>query len=174
MTRFLAAGVALLALCGGAIAQVSTSQVAVVPNASAYSANQCIGGVLNVPLQVRVGGALEGAIVADVDIVDTSGTNATIDLFVFSQAPTGTYADSTPCTIAAADQPYLRGVVFGTSFSCAVDSAGTTGICRATPALSITQTGQQSNSLWYLPIVRTTPTYGASKKLYFNITAMPQ
>lgn len=157
-----------------AAAQVSTSQVAVVPNASAYSAGQCVGGVLAVPNMVRVGGSLNGTIIADVDIVDTTGSDVSIDLFVFSQAPTGTYTDHAACTVAVADRAFLRGVILGANATCAKDSAGTTGICRGTPALSISQTGQNSNALWFLPIMRGTPTYGAAQTLYFNITAMPQ
>lgn len=160
--------------CAPVLAQVATSQVAVTPNSGAYSAGQCVGGVLAVPNMVRAGGGLNGGIIVDVDIVDSSATNATIDLFVFAQAPTGTYTDHATCTIAAADRPFLQGVIFGAAATCAVDGGSTTGICRSTPALSITQDTLMSNVLWFLPIVRTTPTYGASKTLFFNITAMPQ
>jgi hypothetical protein len=165
-----------------ALAQVSTSQVSVTPNAAQYTAAYCLGGVLNVPNLVRSGGSANGTIIVDVDIVDTTGSDVSIDLFVFSQAPTGTYTDHAACTIAAADQAYLKGVIPGSTFTCAKDSAGSTGICRATPALSVTQTAgttsapilPTSTSLWFVPIIRGTPTYGSGQTLYFNITAMPQ
>ena len=165
---------ALIAWASAACAQVSTSQVTVTPSASAYVSGYCLGGVLAVPNMVRVGGGTMGTIVVDVDIVDPTGSDATVDIFVFNQAPTGTYTDHANCTVAAADQPYLRGVIFGTSFTCALDEATTTGICRATPAQSLMQGGLSSTNLWFLPIIRSTPTYGSGKTLYFNFTAMPQ
>lgn len=174
MRKLLLALAAAAALAWPAAAQVSTSQVSVTPASAAYSAAQCIGGVLTVPDMVRTGRFVSGAIIVDVDIVDTSATNATIDLLVFSQAPTGTYTDRTACVVAAADQAFLQGAIFGSSFTCAVDSGSATGICRATPALAITQKSSTNNALWFLPIMRSTPTYGTGKTLFFNITAVPQ
>ncbi len=91
---------------------------------------------------------------------------------MFNAAPTGTYVDNVACTVASADVARLAGVVPNTLFTCVKDQPTTTGICQATPALPVTTTatGSGNTNLWVVPIMRGTPTYGASKllSLYFN------
>ena len=171
---------AILALCAalfaaGAHAQgVSTAQVAVTPSASAYTAGYCLGGVLTVPQMFRPGND-GGTILSNVSIVDTTGANAAIDILIFNKLPTGTYTDNAACTVAAADQPYLVADVVNTTFTCLTDSATTTGICQASVGVlvSLANIPAVSSALWAVPIMRGTPTYGSSQKLYFNFKANP-
>jgi hypothetical protein len=158
-------------------AQVSYGTVTVTPNAAAYVAGYCVGGVLTVPNMVAVGSP-GGTIIIGVSIVDNTGTNASMDLMVFDRKPTGTYTDHAACTVATADQPYFVGIVPNTSFVSLTDIAGTTGLAQASPALPVLAsntagTPPTTNALWVIPIMRGTPTYGASKALQFNFFAIP-
>lgn len=160
----------------------ATTQVAVTPSASAYTAGYCVGSVQAVAGMIRPSGP-GGTIVASVAIVDTTGTDAAMDLLVFTAAPTGTYVDNAACTVGSADQVRLQGLVSNTSFTCAKDSAGTTGICNASFALpltaysmvvgSLTPGPVNSSLIWVVAVMRATPTYGAAQKLYFNYKALP-
>jgi hypothetical protein len=54
MPRFsIAIALVLAMLSAPAVAQVSTGQIAVTPNAAAYVSGYCLGGVLAVPNLVR-------------------------------------------------------------------------------------------------------------------------
>lgn len=150
---------------------VAVTQIAVTPNSSAYTAGNCLGGVL------VVGGLMRGGqnttILAQEEIVDSTGTNAQIDLYVFSQKPTGTYTDHAACNIAAADLKYQVGLVANTAFTCAKDSSSATGICQATISVLFLPIDTTLKTMWVVPIVRSTPTYGASATLDFTFSALP-
>lgn len=175
--HWLVAALLMLAAALPAGAQTATAQVALTPTATAYSAGQCLGGVMTVNGLVRSNG-VGGTIVTQIDIVDTTGSNAAVDLLIFNAKPTGTYTDQANCTVAAADQPRLVGLVPNATFTCAQDQPATTGICQATPAILVTAaTGTTSpvtaTSFWVVAIMRGTPTYGSSKTLYFNFKGFP-
>jgi hypothetical protein len=169
-------------LCGAstlALAQqvsVSTQQVPVTPNASAYSAGQCLGGVLTVPQMVR-SGSYGGTVLAGIELVDPAGQSAANDVikfFVFNKQPTGTYNDHATCTMASADLPYLVGVTAFVSGGCVQDGGPATTVCEVLPNLPLTssQLPPVSSNLWVVPVVTASPTYGAVT-LYFNFAATP-
>jgi hypothetical protein len=153
---------------------VSTAQVSVTPNSGAYVAGNCLGGVLTVPQMFRMGQD-GGTILSNISITDTTGTDATIDVLIFNAKPSGTYTDHAACTVNSADQDNLVSVVPNTAFTCVQDSAQTTGICQASVGVlvSLATIPPAANSFWAVPIVRSTPTYGAAKTLYFNFKALP-
>lgn len=164
----------LLLWSAAAYAQTATTQVKVLPNAGAYSAGNCLGGVLTIPGMVRAGHA-GGTILAQVDIVDPTGANAAVDILFFNAAPTGTYTDHTACNVAVADQPFLVGTAVNTGFTCVLDQSVVTGLCQGTPTILITPAvlPAKTSNLWAVPIMRGTPTYGAGVTLYFNFKAFP-
>ena len=167
-------GAVFVCCCSGALAQTATTQIAVTPNASAYTAGECLGGVLTVPGMIRVNGP-GGTILTQLDIVDPTGANAAVNVMLFDAAPTGTYTDHTNCTIASADRAKLIGVVPSSSFVCQLDGTSATGICQATPAVLITAPSFpiSSSNIWAVPIMVGTPTYGGAQTLYFNFKAFP-
>lgn len=174
---FVFAAVAAAMVSGHARAQVASGTVTITPAAGAYTAAFCLGGVQAVPNLITIGHD-GGTILTGTTIVDNTGTNAAVDLVVFNALPTGTYTDHAACTIAAADQPKIAGFVQNTTFSAMTDSAGTTGIETATPALPVTVQGPGGgkpivSTLWILPIMRGTPTYGAAKTLTLTVFALP-
>ena len=172
------AGVAL-ALAAAAHAQlmsVSQQQVLVSPNASAYSAGQCLGGVLTVPAVVRPNGP-GGAKLTGVSFVDPqaqSAANDALTLLIFTTQPTGTYTDHANCNVAAADVVKLAGALVIASSACVQDQTPATTVCTITPSLPLNVAMPITNpNIWVVPIVAATPTYGASAKLYFNFMAEP-
>lgn len=156
-------------LSASAVAQVSTGQIAVTPNAAAYVSGYCLGGVIAVPNLVRVG-QNGGTQVIGATIVDSTATNAAVDILVFSRKPTGTYADHAACAVATADLPYLAGAILNTTFIVV------SPIEQATPQITIVAsnaagTPPVTSALWFVPIVRATPTYGASATLWFTFSS---
>ena len=177
MRKIFAVAFLLLLGLSDARAQTATSQVLVTPNAAAYTAGMCIGGILTIPGAIRPSGQ-GGTISAQVDIVDTTATDAAIDFFLFNVLPTGTYTDHANCTVAAADQPNLIGVIFNTSFTCSTDQPVTTGVCQSSISANATlvtsgKLPPVGSSIWAVPIMRGTPTYGAAKTLYVNFKFFP-
>jgi hypothetical protein len=177
MRKIFAVAFLLLLGLSDARAQTATSQVLVTPNAAAYTAGMNIGGILTIPGAIRPGGQ-GGTISAQVDIVDSTGSDAAIDIFFFNALPSGTYTDHTNFTLATADQSSLVGVIFNTSYSCAQDQPATHGICQSSisanaTALTSAKLPPVGSSLWAVPIMRGTPTYGASQTLYFNFKFFP-
>jgi hypothetical protein len=175
MRRTIAALALLAAMLSPAFGQdrsVSIAQVTVVPNAAAYTAGNCLGGVLTVPGVTRTQGQ-SGAKLIGVSFVDgahNTVANDAMTLFVFDAPPiNGTYADHAACNIAAADLPNLIGAVSIGAANCAQDAATNT-VCTITPTLPITVRPQPvvRNSIYVLPVVAATPTYGAAMTLYFN------
>lgn len=168
----------VIALVGTeARAQVVSGTTTITPNSNIYVSAYCLGGVQAVPNLITIGHD-GGTIITGATLVDSTGTNAAVDLVVFNAAPTGTYTDHAACTIASADQSKIAGFIQNTTFSAMVDSGSATGIEMATPALPIVVTGPNGGkpiltTLWVLPIVRATPTYGAAKTLTLTIYALP-
>ena len=164
MRNFLAA-ISVIALClfgTAAMAQTATSQVSVTPNASAYSTGNCLGTVQPVP-QLVVTGSFGGTIIANIDITDSSGTNAPIDILFFSQKPVGTYTDKSACTLNAQDVQSFVGFTLNTSFASIKDAGTTAGAELAAPALAITlpTPGQGAQIVYALPIIRGSATYAS-------------
>lgn len=176
----LALAAAPLPVAAQSLPSVSQQQVQVTPAASAYTAGNCLGGVLTVPNMVRAGGP-GGTVIKGFTFVDPAGQSAANDamtVLVFKQAPTGTYTDHAACALASADQPYLVGIFAIGSGGCTViDSAAT--VCEVLPNLPVnvnpntpTQAAITNTSLWFVPIIAATPTYGTTT-LYFNFAATP-
>ncbi len=155
---------------------VATTQVTVTPNAAAYSAGQCIGGVLTVPNMVRVGGP-GGTILSGVTLVDPqhqTAANDAMDLLVFSSLPSGTYTDHANCQVAAADASKLAGFVTIAAGNCTQDQGPANTVCTITPALPVsTAMPVVSTNLYVVPIAKATPTYGAAASLFFSFMATP-
>jgi hypothetical protein len=180
--RFAIAALAALAwlACAPAhaagIGGVSQQQVKVTPNSNAYSAGQCLGGVLTVPNVIRPQGP-GGTRLAAVSFVDPqhqTAANDAMTLLIFTALPTGTYTDHANCNVAAADLPNLAGQVTIAAANCFLDQAPSTTVCTITPALPLNVAMPVTNgSIYVVPIVAATPTYGASASLYFNFMAEP-
>jgi hypothetical protein len=143
--RLLSALAVLLALAAPAAAQVNSvagSQVVVTPNAAAYVAGNCLGGVLTAPGLVRSHGP-GGAILTGINFVDPAtqtGTNDAQTILVFNTAPVGTYTDHAACSLAPADIPNLVGTISIPAANCTQppSPAGAT-ICTVSPVFSVPQ-----------------------------------
>lgn len=170
----------LLALPPAARAQtksVSWQQVVVTPNASAYSAGQCIGGVLTLPAMFNPQGP-GGTVLTSFTFVDPqhqSTANDALSIWIFNAPPSGSYTDHAGCAVAAADLPILVGVITVASSNCAQDSGPATTICTINNfALALAGMFPVINpNLYAVAIAAGTPTYGSSAKLYFNFMATP-
>lgn len=156
-------------------ASVAITQVTFTATAGAYSAGQCLGGILTVPNMVRPQGP-GGALIAGVSFLDSAHQTAANDamtLLVFSAKPTGTYTDQANCQIAAADRPSFIGAIAIAAANCAQDQGPTTTVCTVTPNLPVNGAMPlTSSSIWVVPVVAATPTYGAIT-LYFNFMSTP-
>lgn len=148
---------------------VSQTVVSVTPNSGAYSAGNCLGGVLTVSGMVTPGSS-GGAVIVGATFVDPAHQSTTNDaqtIVVFGAKPTGTYTDHSACNIAAGDQANVVGVIQIASTSCFQDSSPSTTVCTVTLSLPVVKSQPQSSSaLWFLPIVAATPTYGANTLTY--------
>jgi hypothetical protein len=159
---------------------VALAQVTVTPNSAAYSAGQCLGGVLTLPNMVQpqgLGGTLLGA-VTFVDPQHQSAANDALNILFFNKLPTGTYTDHANCQVAAADAPNLVGVLSIVSSNCVQDQGPTTTICTLIPGggsgLPLNAPMPiAASTLWAVAIVAATPTYGASASLFFTFAGMP-
>ena len=182
-TMFLRVAAALVAalFCGApALAQtksVSWQQIIVVPNASAYSAGQCIGGVLTLPAMFNPQGP-GGTVITSFTFVDPqhqSAANDAMSIWIFNALPSGSYTDHAGCAVAAADLPILVGVITVASSNCAQDSGPATTICTINNfALALAGSFPVTNpNLYAVAIATATPTYGSSAKIYFNFMATP-
>jgi putative hemolysin len=155
---------------------VATTQIQVTPNSGAYSAGQCLGGVLAIPQMLRTG-SYGGTILTSIELVDPAHQTAANDVMtflVFNVAPTGTYTDHAACSVAAADRPNLVGVAAFAAANCVLDGGTATTVCEVLPNLPLTSGAFPvvSTNLWIVPFVAATPTYGAVT-LYFNFSATP-
>jgi hypothetical protein len=157
---------------------VLTSSVTITPNASAYSAGQCLGGILAVPGMIRPASP-GGTIIQGVTLVDPAhqtAANDAMNIWVFNQLPTGTYTDHAACNLAAADIGKFVGTIPIAAANCMLDAAPTNTICSVTTSLYLTAlppniTGG-SSSLWFVPVITATPTYGANN-LTLTIKSQP-
>jgi len=174
--------------CAQGITGTVTTQVVIVPTSTAYSAGQCFGNAGASAIQPLANLILPsgpgGTWFIGVTLVDSTGSDPAIDFLVFNNAPVGTYTDHANCVVNASDQSYLQGFVSITSTNCIQDQSAATGICQVTGALLIPLTanfsvtgpsggGTRSNTIWIVPIMRGTPTYGSSKSIYINYKAYP-
>ena len=154
------------------------SQNIIIPNASAYTAGQCIGGIQILPNMLRPQGP-GGTVVENISIIDPqhqTAANDAMTLIFFAALPTGTYTDHATCSIAAADAPFVLGHLNVASGNCVQDGGPATTICTIDPAtfnLSGNTFPITSGALWMLAIAVGTPTYGAGAKLYFNVLSSP-
>jgi hypothetical protein len=185
MKRFLATLAVCLSFALPAHAQrmsMSWQQVQFTATAGAYSAGQCLGGVLAVPNMVRSGGP-GGAVLAGVSFLDSAHNTAANDamtLLVFGAKPTGTYTDQAGCAIASADRASFIGQAVIASANCNQDSGPATTVCTITPNLALSNingagastTPPVGSTIWVVPVVTATPTYGAIT-LFFNFLSTP-
>ena len=174
------AGLALVFLAVPALAQtksVSLAQITVTPNASAYSAGQCLGGVLTLPGMIQPsgpGGTLMGA-VTFVDPQNQGTTADQVNILLFNKQPTGTYTDHSTCTLAAADAPNLVAILPIATANCSSTGLSAT-VCTLIPNMGVPVNGAMpivSSNLWAIPVINGTPNYGASASLYFTFSATP-
>lgn len=167
----------LLALfAGGASAGVAPSSVSITPNTGAYSAGQCLGGVLTVLNLVQPQGN-GGTILTSLMLIDPTAANASVDYLIFNAQPVGTYTDHATCALNTADVARLIGVVSNTAATCITDGGGAKGICIFQPGLTLSTFVSgggpvKSSAIWIVPIMRGTPTYGATTLTLF-VTAIP-
>lgn len=152
------------------------SRVTFTATAGAYSAGQCLGGVLTVPNIIRAqntGGAILSG-VSFVDAAHNTAANDALTLLVFNAQPSGTYTDQAACAIAAADRTKFVGQLVIAASNCNQDSGPATTVCTITPSLPLNAASlpPTSSNTWVVPIVQATPTYGAIS-LIFNFMATP-
>jgi hypothetical protein len=166
----------LLSALMAAVAQAqpmsaAQTQVQITPNSAAYSAGQCLGGVLTLPNMVRPSGP-GGTILSGVSFIDSTHQSVASDamtLLVFTAAPTGTYTDHANCQVAAADVPNLAGALSIASSNCVQEQGPTTTVCTITPSLPLNVTMPvKSSNLWVVPITVTRrPTAPAPRSFNF-------
>lgn len=131
-----------------------------VADTSAYVSGDVIDGP-----QTLVGIGASHRLLTDIVIVDQDGEKAAIDFFFFNALPTGTYTDNAAFAVDSADYAKLIGVVSVVAGDY-VD-AGSDAIAQKTPInLEINPTAD--DNLYFIPVVRGTPTYAAATDLRFD------
>ena len=163
------------ALALGQTKSVAWSQVVVQPNTGAYAAGSCLGGVLTIPNMLQPQGP-GGTIITSFTFLDPAHQTAANDamtIWLLNAAPTGSYTDHSACSLAAADIPFVVGVLNVASSACFQDQAPNSTTCTVTTNLALAGAMPvTSPNLYAIPFVAATPTYGTSK-LYFNFLATP-
>jgi hypothetical protein len=139
-----------------------TVSVTVTPNVTvaAYSAGQCVGGLLTFTNAARSGGPGSGLVQSAV-ISDVSGQDSAIDLILFSANPaSSTFTDHATCTVNNAD---LQKVVATIPVSdCHLLGATAPGMCQGQQQAIPFALGAGNTTIWAVNVSRGTPTYSAS------------
>lgn len=153
-------GSAVIGQVGGTTVVVT---VAPTVTAAAYSAGQCVGGLLTFTGAARSGGPGSGLVQSAV-ISDVSGQDSAIDIVLFNQNPSGsTFTDHATCTIANADLPKIAGVIAVSD--CHLLGASAPGVCQGQQQALPFGLGGGNTTLWAVNIARGTPTYTATTNL---------
>jgi hypothetical protein len=121
---------------------------------TSYAIGNCVGSGVSVINNSNrfssssIATAPKGGWLTSVTIADKSAQADNIDLVIFDGSPTGTYADNTPCVLAAADNQKVLAVLHITDWITSGLSVGTyissihfvsTGVTGAVYAVAITR-----------------------------------
>jgi hypothetical protein len=139
---------------GGFSAQITPALA--VTASSAYSSGDVLGGALELPKAVRHPGA--SAILQTLFVTDVAEQDAAIQLLVFDSEPGQTYTDHEACPTLAADIAKLIAKV--TIAAADYVSTGGLAINDIAGLGRPLKAAKGGTSLWVVPVLGGTPTYG--------------
>jgi hypothetical protein len=141
---------------GGFTKQVAP--VLEVTASSAYSSGDVLGGALELPAAVRHAGA--SAILNTLLVTDVEEQDAAIELLIFDREPTQTYTDHEACPELDEDIAFLIAKV--TIANGDYVSVGGLAINDISGLGRPLKAAKGVSSLWVVPVLGGTPTYGAT------------
>lgn len=150
----------------------STAAVTVTPTitVAAYSAGQCIGGLMTFNNAARANGPGSG-LVQSVEVTDLSGQDASTDLVLFNSNPTNsTFTDHATCTVNNLDVPKVAAVV--NAADCHLLGATAPGVCQALQLGDPIVLGSSNTTLWGVLISRGTPAYTATTNISVRVAVL--
>lgn len=139
----------------------------VVTASSAYSANNVVGTIFEIPGAVLEGGSFSK--VSSILGLSKSKADAALLLILFGSLPAGTYTDKTAFNPSAADLALIQGkVAFGASWSDFANNSASQdkdldALVQSTPAPNF------KPSVWGLLVATGTPTFGSTSDLTVRI-----
>lgn len=139
-------------------------EATVTPDNDAYTANDCVGGLITFNL-ANAGAAVNGGVLTSLEIVDDDNEGAALNLYFFDSTPS-TIADDAALALTAAD---LKKITYYKAVT-----AGDYNTVNSLKFVYFSQIGTQvrcdTAGKLYLYIQCTgTPTYAANKTLYFRL-----
>jgi hypothetical protein len=143
----------------GGNSRIITPTLAVT--AAAYSANNCVGGLLTLTNAMRISSG--SGLLQSVLIIDRANQKAALDILIFNASPAGTFTDKAafPTLSLADDLLVIRRISIGAS-----DYVTIGGTAFATiPALSKVVQASGSANLYAAMVTTGTPTYAATTDL---------
>lgn len=137
--------------------------ISVVPviDTSAY-----VSGDVLAAATTLVGAGARKGMLTSITIVDVDDEQVQIDFFFFKAAPTGTYTFNTAFAVDAADVSKLIGMVT-VNASDYVDAGTGDAIAVKSPINWLFEPTADDN-LYFIPVVRGTPTFAAATDLRFD------
>jgi len=148
----------VLAAGTAAFGTVGSASITIIANptvtAGAYSAGDCVGGVLTFAAAARATG--DGGVIKDVVIVDDAGQDAQLELWLFNQ----TFTSPGDNAAWAATEAQLHNLV------AVITSVDGSWFATGTPSVLVVEASQQytcaATSLFGQLVTRGTPTYVAT------------
>lgn len=158
----LAAGEAHAGEIGGNSVNLTVSPTI---SASAYTSGAVLGGIQTITSAARKNGG--SVTVQSLDVLDSAHQNVAIDLLFFSASPTGTWTDGSAPTWSTGDKAaYLGRVSLVTTDYTTSGGIGTGHPLFQSPVLVA---GGATTSLFMVPVVQATPTYGSTTAISFRL-----
>lgn len=159
----LAAGENHIGAIGGATAQIEVAPV--VSTSPAYTAGDCVGGLLTLTSAVRVSGGT--AVLQSLFLYDTSNQKAALELLVFNANPgSTTFTDNTALSINAADVgKIIRRISIAASDYVAIDSKAFVDLSPGGRVLK----AASGTTLYATLVAVGTPTYAATTALLLRL-----
>lgn len=143
------------------------SSLALVVQAAAYSAGNCVGGTLSFPQVVRRDGG--SGILNSVTLRDKGGQAGTYDLFLFDSAPSA-QTDKAAVALTAADLAKCIGVV--TLAAVKLGASATMGISTLTGA-NFSFKLASGSTMGAVLVARGTPTYASVSDVSLELYVIP-
>ena len=187
MKRVILAAFGFVLWVGGALAQgigggpagggptsssLNAGPVSVIPTvtASAYSANNAIGGLQIVPL-FRTAQQPSG-ILATIGIASKSGITTSEAIYAFAKAPASTCTDHAAFVLSSADLPYII-----PGFPITLTPAATAGTTQTTAGSTSNIPTKNADAppttnLYFCAVTTGTPTPGSTTDLIFTYTIL--
>lgn len=139
----------------------------VVTASSAYSANNCVGTLFELPGAVLEGGSMVK--VQSIFGISLSKADPALVLLLFGSKPTGTFTDKTACNPSAADLALLQAkIAFGSAWLDFANNSASSD--KDIDVLAqVTASANFKQSLWGLLVTTGTPTFGSVADLTVKI-----